>query len=281
MRKIIKETMILIIKGGVIGTANIIPGVSGGTLAVILGVYDKMIESIANFFAVPEKRIEYIFFLLRIFLPAAFTIALLANFMDFLLTKHFQATIFLFMGLILGGIPAIITAHKDMKIKTSRLLAFVLGIIGVMGIFVIKKKYGIDAPIAVNMEALTGKDHVVLAISGILAGAAMIIPGISGSFVLVLLGQYAVIIAAIKNMCVKPIIAMGAGVILGILMCSKLIEICLEKIPSLTYYFILGLVLASFYTIFPGIPDNSVSGVICAGTFTGGAIIAYLLSKFK
>ena len=79
MKKMIKETVVLFLKGGVIGVANIIPGVSGGTLAVVLGVYDRLIEAISKFFTESSKRKSYILFLLRIFVGAAAALLLLAK----------------------------------------------------------------------------------------------------------------------------------------------------------------------------------------------------------
>jgi len=279
--KFIKETVVLFVKGGVIGVANIIPGVSGGTLAVILGIYDRLIESIACFFKKPEKRLEYTFFLMRLFAGSALAVLFLANVMDFLLTQYFHETMFLFMGLILGGVPVVIRAHKDMKIRTSRILSFVLGMFIVLGLSMLAKESAVIDASRPSAFVLDNRALLMILIAGFFAGGAMIVPGISGSFILVLLGQYAVIIAAVKTMAVKPLIFMVVGVAGGILVFSKIIETCLEKIPSLTYYFILGLIFASFYKIFPGVPVNRLAMFHSAAAFIAGAAISYLLSKIS
>lgn len=270
MKKVVKETLILFIKGFAIGIANIIPGVSGGTIAVILGLYDKLIESIAKFFENPSKRGEYILFLLRIFLGAMAAIILLANVMSYCLTNYFHQTMFLFIGLIIGGLPAVLAVHKDMSVQTSRILTFVLGMFVVLGLSITFKTRG---------EAGASFSYLMILLAGFLAGGAMIIPGVSGSFILVILGQYAFIIGAIKNLSIMPLVFFAIGAGTGILVFSKIIEKCLEKSPALTYYFILGLITASLYKIFPGIPVGNMSLLFCGTTFLIGAGISYLLTK--
>ncbi|MFH1305442.1 MAG: DUF368 domain-containing protein [Candidatus Omnitrophota bacterium] len=279
MKRMIKETVVLFLKGGIIGIANIIPGVSGGTLAVMLGIYDRFIEAIAKFFEEPSKRWGYTLFLIKIMAGAGVALVLLARVMIFLLTSHFYATMFLFIGLILGGVPAVIRSHGDMRIRTARILAFVLGMIVVFGIGLVGKEhaaalYSAEATIIPDASA-----YPILLAAGFFAGGAMVVPGISGSFILVLLGQYAVIIAALKDLALKPLGVVAAGAVIGILLFSKIIDFCLRKIPSLTYYFILGLILASVCKIFPGLPPENSQIFLCAGTFTGGIAISYLLAR--
>ncbi|MFH1846450.1 MAG: DUF368 domain-containing protein [Candidatus Omnitrophota bacterium] len=281
MKKSIKETIVLFSKGAVIGVANIIPGVSGGTLAVVLGIYDRLIESIAKFFEKPEKRKEYMFFLMKIFCGAGIAILLLANLMSFLLENHFHKTMFAFMGLILGGIPLVIRSHGDMRIRSSRILAFILGIMLVLFISSGIATGSSDISVKEGGSLLSAVSLPLMFVSGFFAGGAMIVPGISGSFILVLLGQYSLILTAIKQFAVKPIAVLAIGAIIGILTFSKGIEICLEKIPACTYYFILGLIIASLYKIFPGFPVKGSDVFSCALTFFAGIGVSYFLSKVK
>ncbi|MFA5060662.1 MAG: DUF368 domain-containing protein [Candidatus Omnitrophota bacterium] len=278
----IKETVILFLKGCAIGVANIIPGVSGGTLAVVLGVYDRLIESIACFFESPGKRKEYAIFLAKILSGAGISMLFLANVMDFLLTHHFHLTIFAFMGLILGGVPSIWRSHGDMRVKTSRVFVFIAGILIVLGPsllgFTAIETATFDAP---EMLMFDKGRYLTLLFSGFLAGGAMIVPGISGSFVLVLLGQYALIIAAIKGLILTPLIVVGFGAMAGILVFSKIIKVCLERSPAMTYYFILGLVTASFIEIFPGVPRGEHVVLFAVIIFFLGAGASYALSKIS
>jgi putative membrane protein len=279
----IKETIVLFLKGCAIGVANIIPGVSGGTLAVILGIYDRLIESIACFFESPGKRKEYIIFLVKVLLGAGTAILLLANLMDFLLTQHFQLTMFAFMGLILGGIPAVWRSHGDMKVRTSRMFVFVLGMIVVLVPALLGSGAAKEAEMSssVGMAVFGLKESLMLLLGGFLAGGAMIVPGISGSFILVLMGQYAMIIAAIKELSLMPLVFVGSGAMTGILVFSKIIKVCLQKAPATTYYFILGLITASLWEIFPGVPRTAPAVLFAAVMLLGGAGISYLMSMFS
>lgn len=267
-----------------IGVANIIPGVSGGTLAVILGVYDRLIESIACFFGPSGKRKEYCIFLAKISIGAGAAILLLANVMDFLLARHFHLTMFAFMGLILGGVPSIWKAHGDMSVKTTRVLAFVCG----MTVVLVPSLLGsgtedaaMSGPGPAGLSVSSWHGYLTLLFAGFLAGGAMIVPGISGSFILVLMGQYAVIISAIKALSVPPLLFVAAGASAGVLVFSKIIKVCLEKAPAATYYFILGLIAVSFWEIFPGIPMSAPVFLLVPVTFLCGAGVSFFMAKIS
>ena len=273
------ETLVLVIKGGIIGVANIIPGVSGGTLAVILGIYDRLIECIARFFERGSDKKGYLAFIAKVFAGAAVSILLLANLMDYLLTSHYHLTMFAFMGLILGGIPAVIRQHGDMRIATSRLLSFAVGAVVVLGIALVNPDKA-SGPGAAALPS-GAEEYLLLFVGGFLAGGAMIVPGVSGSFMLVVLGQYGVIISAIKQMAVTPLGFVALGAASGILAFSRIIEFCLKKAPANTYYFILGLIAASFYEIFPGLPKESMALAGCLAAFAAGGVLSLGLSRAK
>jgi len=274
-----QDNILLFLKGGAIGVANIIPGVSGGTMAVVLGLYDRLIEAIACFFDSPKKRKEYLLFLIVIGAGAAAAILMLANLLDYLLKNHYQATIYAFLGLIIGGIPAIWKSHGDMKPGAARVLFFILGML----VVILPSLFGEGAKeAAAGAEVVFptgGAGYSTLLLAAFLAGGAMIVPGISGSFILVLLGQYAVIIAAIKAMAVPVlgVVAIGAGV--GVLVFSKIIKVCLSKAPATTYYFILGLLAASIWEIYPGIPGTPGVLVSSLVTLILGAAVSFWMSR--
>ncbi|MDD5070227.1 MAG: DUF368 domain-containing protein [Candidatus Omnitrophica bacterium] len=278
----IKTTVILFIKGMVIGVANIIPGVSGGTLAVVLGIYDKLIEAISNIFARPEKRKAYAIFLATVFLAAAIAIVFLANLMNYLLAFHYHLTLFAFMGLIAGGIPAIWRANPDMKPTGSRLVLFLIGV----ALVIIPALWGSETKgfaMAGNggVAELSLTSYIFLLFSGFMAGGGMIVPGVSGSFIMVIMGQYGLIISAIKGFVVLPLLVVGAGAAIGILVFSKIIETALKKAPAGTYYFILGLVIASLSVVFPGIPSNLKTAIVGGIVFFAGTTVTYFMSKIS
>ena len=217
-------------------------------------------------------------FLTKIFVGAGVSIVLLANIMDYLLKEQFNPTMFLFMGLIIGGIPIFVKTHDDMKISIGRGLSFIVGAFVVLGLAFLSKKYT-QTEIVDPETVITIGGCLLVGIAGFLAGGAMIVPGVSGSFILVLMGQYRVIISAIKNMDLKIVMIVGVGAMLGVLIFSKIIKFFLGKNPACTYYFILGLILASLFEIFPGVPLSNTGILIGCGALILGISASLLLSK--
>jgi putative membrane protein len=247
------DTIKLMVKGGIIGIAFVIPGVSGGTLAVVLGIYQDLIEAISNFFTNSEKRKTYFWFLFKVLLGAAAIALLFILVMDFLLTYYEIYTYLFFIGAIAGSIPAIYRTHPDMKLTVASVITFILAIALIV---VIELSFSKPASDAVKLSSFSFDlgSGVMLLVSGMLAGGSMIVPGISGSFILVLLGQYHVVIRIFKTVDYVPIIFFLFGILLGIWVFAKIIDILLKRYPKETFYFILGLVIASLFSIFPGIP---------------------------
>ncbi len=270
------EQIKLMVKGGIIGVANIIPGVSGGTMAVVLGIYEQLIEAIGNFVTDKEKRKEYILFLAKIGIGAVVAIGVLSWLMDFLLTHYPQYTYLFFIGLIAGSIPSIYNVHDDMKPTAGAIISFIAGMALILSFALLFPE--VEKSKDINFEyQLTMASGGLLLLGGILAGGSMIVPGISGSFMLVLLGQYQVVIKAIKefNVVLLGIIAVGAGA--GVWGFAKLIDVLLKKFPKETFYFILGLVVASLYPIYPGLPEQmSAAALAIALTFLGVGVSYYL-----
>ncbi len=274
------EHVKLVLKGGIIGVANIIPGVSGGTMAVVLGVYEDLIDAISNFFTNKEKRNFYVWFLLKIAFGAVVAILALSWVMDFLLLNYPKKTYLFFIGLIAGSIPSIYNAHDDMKPNISSVIAFFAGVLLILSFAWFFPEADKTKDIGFQYDA-TGSGLILLLVGGFFAGGSMIVPGISGSFVLVLLGQYRVVIIAIKelNFILLGVIAVGAG--LGVWAFAKLINLLLKSFPKQTFYFILGLVVASLYPIFPGLPNGIIQASFAIMLAFLGAGIAYGLGNKK
>ncbi|HOP08930.1 MAG TPA: DUF368 domain-containing protein [Candidatus Methanofastidiosa archaeon] len=261
----------LVLKGCIIGVANIIPGVSGGTLAVVLGIYDRLISSIGNFLFDKENRRGHVIFLAQVALGAAVAIFLLSNLMNYLYENHEYATIFFFMGLIVGSIPTVLKQHTDMRPNMPNILLFIIGFLAILSLELINVSEGGTA---------TGSSEVpLLFVAGILSAAAMIVPGFSGSFVLVAIGVYWELIDAVKSLDIVPLISFGIGALIGILVVSKALEKILRRYPSKFYYFILGLVIASIFVIFPGVPADAVVLAKSLASLCAGALISIKLSK--
>ncbi len=271
----VKNIVSLAAKGGVIGVANIIPGVSGGTMAVVLGLYERLIEAIGNLATDKTRRAEYVSFLGIVGVGAVVAIGLLSFPMDYLLTDYPSYTYLFFIGLILGSVPAIYNSYEDMAPTGGAIASFIAGAALILSFALLFPD--VEKSKDINFEySLTAAGVALLVLSGLLAGGSMIVPGISGSFMLVLLGQYRVIIKAIKelNVVVLGIVAVGAG--LGVWGFAKVIDVCMKKFPKETMYFILGLVIASMYPIFPGLPEGAGPTALAIGL----AIAAFGLSIY-
>ena len=245
-----------ILKGAVIGIANIIPGVSGGTMMVVMGIYDALIHSLTHLFKEFKKSLSV---LIPIFIGMVIGIVGLS----FLIEKMFDViptqTNLLFIGLILGGLPAMTKKVKDEKIKPGYVIAFLLFFAVVVGGAALGSAEGNAADMSMNLFAIIKLFGV-----GIVASATMVIPGVSGSMMLMLMGYYNPILESV-NAFIKALLAFdmagiwegfcilcpfGIGVVLGIFIIAKLVEMVFEKFPYYAYWAIIGLIVASPFAIF-------------------------------
>lgn len=233
--------------GLIFGTANVIPGVSGGTMLVVFGIFDRLTESISG-----VKRIFKNFpFLLTFALGAGAGILVSANVISQMFESFGVQTNMFFIGLILGGIPLIYrlgTAEK--KPKPLCAVPFVIAMAFVITLAVLEK---LDI-FSLTAETVEGFDLVFslkMAGSALLAAVTMIIPGISGSFVMMLLGVYETIIGALSDLNFYVIIPFAIGAVVGIIAGAKLISMLIAKNRLMVYSALMGLVVGSVYAILP------------------------------
>ena len=227
------------------GSADIIPGVSGGTIALITGIYERLIYAISsikfsflkplltgNFADFKTKLIEEIDFELFIplFLGIGIAFITLAKVISYLLDTQTAYTFSFFLGLILASAYILYTKLDDLNIKII--------VITAIGIILSYVFVGLN-PIATNHSL------IVIFISGLIAICAMILPGISGSFLLLLLGQYQYMLNALNSRNLIEIIVFGIGAVIGILGFSKLLNYLLEKYESATMAFLIGIMLGT------------------------------------
>lgn len=277
-----KAHIVLFIKGFIIGIANIIPGVSGGTLAITLGLYERIIESVTHFFSKFKENLK---FLIPIGIGAVLSILVLSKVLSFTLKNYEIETVLFFSGLILGGLPVLLNKVKRTKTKPKYFLTFLLTFLLVIAFALIVPKENY-----VSLAVLDFKQIILLFIVGIVAAATMVIPGISGSFVLMLIGYYKPIINVISDLTsfnniidnVLVLIPFGIGVVLGIFLIAKLIEILLKKYETITYYGIIGFVISSVVAILIPLEGFNIMNVaIGLVLFVIGYYGAYKLSKFE
>ncbi|MGW7795257.1 DUF368 domain-containing protein [Staphylococcus xylosus] len=267
-------------KGFAMGTTDLVPGVSGGTIALLLGIYDDFIRSISGIFS--KRFWESLKFLIPIGLGMVIAIGVLSKLINFLLSTHTVPTMFFFIGLIGGIIPYLLKTSKFKQ--TFNTLHYILLVLGIVIIVVITLLNNGDKHAG---ETLTLNSGLVIKyfIAGMCASSAMLLPGISGSFMLLVFGIYGTVMFAISefmslNFAAIPILlTVGFGVICGFLFSSKLIQYLLSYYTFLTYALIIGFVVGSLYAVFPGLPRTFITWIISIITLILGFVISYKLGK--
>lgn len=226
-----------IIKGLVIGAAMLVPGASGGTMAIILGIYDRLISAVSSF----GKNVKGNLLFLAVFgLSTGVGMFLFSTPVSWLLEHHEIPTICFFIIVILCGVPVIGRKSGVEKVRFSVVMYMLLGAIMVVCISKIPEN-------VFQTESFVG-----LIVAGIFSAAALILPGISFSHFLLILGIYEHLLAAVKMLEFKFLFPLGAGVLLGVILLSKLLESLMEKYPKQTYMIILGFILGSAGEIIAG-----------------------------
>lgn len=240
-----------LLQGMVVGIANIIPGVSGGTMMVAMGLYDKLIHAITH---LKSEFKESMKLLIPIFIGAGLAIVTLARLFEFLLERYPIPTNFAFCGLIAGSLPFIFDKVKGHTVSIGKIIAFLIFFAVVILMAVMGETSGNAADVSFGIVNV-----IKLLLVGIIAAATMVVPGVSGSMMLMLLGYYDTILKTI-NQFIDALIAFdvqgifvqcgvlvpfGIGVVLGIFLIAKLIEFIFSKAEIHAYYAIIGLIIAS------------------------------------
>lgn len=250
----VKIGLINFIKGFILGIANVIPGVSGGTMAVSMGLYELILSSIGNFF----KDIKGNFIkLLPIILGILVAIVSTSKLVTYALTNYKAQTLCLFIGLIFGGVSLIMRKIKGKGSKINYLIFFVIFF------FVISLNFLKTGLIEISFTNMGIIDYLLLLLIGFVASSAMVIPGISGSFILMVLGYYDKIIYTISTITdfsklgsnLLILVPFGIGVIIGIVFMAKLITNLIKKYETKTYFAIMGFVLSSVVVLLLQLTD--------------------------
>jgi len=229
--------------GFFMGIANLIPGVSGGTVALIIGIFERLVTALANlslknllnlfkgkFF---QKLKYYNFdFLLFLVMGAALSIVLGSKPVSFLLTNYPDPTMVFFSGLIIGSLPIVFNNIQN----KSKLVYSMGGFILVMVFKIIENNYQGQGQL---------NNSFLLALSGALSMCAMILPGISGAFILMLLGQYEKVITAIDKLDLKVLILFGISALVGVILFSRFLKAAFSKHKDMILSFFFGTMVAA------------------------------------
>ena len=284
----IKEFFSDIIRGIAIGVAFIIPGFSGGSVAAILGIYEKLICAIADIFKDFKRSIKTL-------LPIAIGMAVGVISLLFPLSWALEAfpipTVSLFVGLALGGMPSITDKVKGERISYKNLIASLIPAIIVLSISFMP--IGADK----NLLHLSFGGYVLLFLIGILGSAALVVPGISGSMLLLILGYYNPIVNLATNHLLVgkdigiSILVLGvtaAGIAVGFILISVIMKMLFKKCPRGTYFSIIGFIIGSIPTIYIStvkeagmtlstLPTSVFHWVACVLLLCAGFALSYFL----
>jgi len=244
----ILEYIVITLKGMAMGAADVVPGVSGGTIAFISGIYDELLESInaVNFklFKVfKEEGFSKVWnlingnFLLSLLLGIFISVVSLANLLSLLLEQHPILVWSFFFGLVVASVLYVGKQINRWKIGT--IFSLVLGVL--IAYFITQLQPAVGA----------SPTTFYLILSGALAICAMILPGISGAFILVLLGMYQVVLTAVHELELGKIFLIGIGAVIGLLSFSRVLKYILEKYRNSTLALLTGFIIGALNKIWP------------------------------
>lgn len=265
-----QDAAVICLKGLWVGGTMTVPGVSGGSMAMIMGIYDRLISSVSSFFKKPR---ESFIFLIEFLSGAGIGMLLFAKLISYLFTTSADIPVrFFFLGAVAGGVPMIYRKAQIEELNVKAILYPILGIILVMLLTMIPE--GMFAP-----KEGAGITQVLLQLlGGIIIAVGLVLPGISVSQMLYMLGIYEGIMENISNLNIIPLIPLGIGVVGGIFLTTKILENLMNRYPQPTYLIILGFMFGSLPELLPEIPtgQNLFLGLITAAA---GFLLLYGMSK--
>ncbi len=263
--------ILTIIKGFVIGGSMLIPGVSGGTMAMILKLYKRLITSISSFM---KHKKESILFLLQFCIGAGAAWLILSGPMVALNGAFPKQMACFVVGAIVGGIPVIYRETKVTRFSIWSVVFLAIGLVLVFGLAALPKN-GFD-----NAGAGLG-GIMIQFLAGLLGALALILPGISFSSMLYMMGVYDYIWGAVGNRDVIALLPFALGMIIGILFLTKFLDLAMTRFPHATYMIILGFVIGSIWDILKEMPGAPVGAEIpaCILLMVLGFLIIYILSR--
>ena len=232
------------LKGILIGSGAILPGISSGVLCIIFGIYEKLLDSIIHFFKDIKKNIK---FLLPIVIGVAIGVLIFSNFLNYFFINFPIQTKSIFIGLILGSIPSLIK-ESNKKTEFKPIYLFYTLFAFFFGVFLVILENYIP-----NSETNSTFSFLYLAISGFIMSVGIVVPGISSTVILMLMGVYNTYLSSISTLYFPVLIPMGIGLILGCLIFMKLTDFLLNNFYEKTFYSIIGFSLGSILVLMPNI----------------------------
>lgn len=274
-----KDSIILVLKGIAMGIGNAIPGVSGGTIAVVTKIFDRLMENITPNI---KRLIKNMPFLIPVGIGMVIGIFCTSLVLEKLFETYYVPTQLFFLGLIIGSIPTILRECKKetSKIRPVNLVPFFIGVLFMVALLFLNEGGSMFAEGA----SLTVRDVILYIVMGFIGAAAMIIPGVSGSMIMKVFGAYDSIISAVANLDIAVLVVFAVGALIGLFVAVKIIDVLLKKFRQGTYCLILGLIMGSVAHIFPADFKFNTQGIIGIVLLLVGLAVPYLTelpSKMK
>lgn len=257
-----------IIIGIFIGAGAIIPGVSSGVICVILGIYEKLLDAVLNLTRNFKQNIKLI---LPISFGAIIGIIVFGRIIKYLLYQYPVQISFLFMGLVIGSIPKLLKqTNKNEKFKLVYIVYMLLSMFIGIGMVILERKF--------NIQINENYNSIYLFIAGICMSIGVIVPGVSSTVILMILGVYNTYLDSISNVYLPVLFPIMIGLTLGSLICMKLIKYLFNNYYAKTFYSIIGVTIGSVFVLYTGI-SLDISGIISILCFILGCIISSAFEK--
>ena len=270
------KNFITALKGAALGTAFVIPGFSGGTMAVILKIYDRLLDAISLSIEKLKKNFGFILFLVIGMAAGVFATAVG---LSWLFENHPVPTALTLTGIVIGSLPMIWKeCTSESKFKPVNIIPFLIAFAVMIVMFLIENNGTAENAVQTDFSLILA---LKLAAGGFIAAISMVIPGISGSLMLTIMGMYETSITAVKDLNIALIAPIGIGAVAGILSGAKIISLLLKKFRQGTYSVIIGLIVGSLLTIFPSDFSLNAEGIIGIVLGIVGFIIPILFDKMS
>lgn len=269
MKKKKDNLIVKLIKGFIIGASMLVPGASGGTMAVILGIYDELIRAVSTMKQDFKRNIRIL---------SIYTISGLAGILLFsrpmltAVTLWNKPMMFLFIGAILGSIPPLYRKVKVSRIKMINIIvAFIGALLGVLTMFLPENVFQLNENFNLN-------SFIMLMIAGVIIAIALVLPGISASYILLMMGMYDLTLLAIRKLEFLFLLPLIIGVLTGTYFTAGILEREMRQHPQFTYMLIIGFMIGSLFEVFPGMPSG-IEIIPCISTFLLGLIIILFIGR--
>lgn len=250
-----KSFLYRILCGFCLGISVFAPGISGSIMAIIMGIYDKLIEIMANPFKNLKQNIKFLF---PMGIGAVISLVLFVLVFSYLFETYEKAVYMLFIGLIAGNLPMIYKEARKSEFKWYYLVGSVIAVAVAFVIGVMSESAGSTQGI------IAGDNFIYLAICGAVAGFASLVPGMSISMILIVMGVYDKLIESAKSFDIVVIAVVGIAFVVAMVLSSRLIKFIFEKFSGLAHFMVLGFLVGSIGGILCSLPSDgsNIAGVI-------------------